>query len=93
MLRCVLAAVGAMFLCVALVAVAHTSTVSGRVANAEGGVIANAEATFAYVATSWHRVDAQMPNVPNMPAAQEGTATAGADGVFTFSGVAAGDYV
>jgi len=34
-----------------------------------------------------------MPNMPNMPAAMERTATAGADGAFTFANVAAGDYV
>jgi hypothetical protein len=37
-----------------------------------------------------------MPNMPNMPnaaAAPERTATAGADGTFTFNGVPAGEYV
>ena len=90
MVRCRLAAVIAMLLLTASFAAAQNSTVSGRVANAQGGVIANAEATLRALPPPGTPV---MPNMPNMPAAMERTATAGADGAFTFTNVAAGDYV
>jgi len=96
MVRCrVASAVGAMLLCVASMAAAQTSTVTGRVANAQGGVIPNAEATLRALPPPGA---APMPNMPNMPnmanaAAQERTATAGPDGMFTFNGIPAGEYV
>src|SRR5262245_39789103 len=93
MVRCRLAAVIAMLLLTASFAAAQNSTVSGRVANAQGGVIANAEATLRALPPPGTPVMPNMPNMPNMPAAMERTATAGADGAFTFANVAAGDYV
>jgi hypothetical protein len=91
-----LAAVGVMLLCLASVAAAQTSTVSGHVANAQGGVIANAEATLRALPPP---DAASMPNMPNMPnmanaaAPPDRTATAGADGAFTFTNIPAGEYV
>ena len=93
MLRCRLAAAGAMLVLTASVVAAQTSTVSGRVANAQGGVIANAEATLRVLPPPGAPPMPNMPNMPNMPAAAERTATAGADGAFTFANVPAGDYV
>src|SRR5436190_12921821 len=84
-------ALGAMLL-TAAAASAQTS-VSGRVANAQGGVIANAEATLRQLPPPGAPAMPNMPNMPNMPAATERTATAGADGAFTFTNVPAGDYV
>ena len=46
MVRCRLVAASAMLLLTASLAAAQNATVSGRVANAQGGVIANAEATL-----------------------------------------------
>ncbi len=82
-------ALGALLL-TAAVASAQTSTVAGRVANSQGGVIANAEATLRALPPPG---STPMPNMPNMPAPFERTATAGADGAFTFNGIPAGDYV
>jgi len=93
MVRCRLAAVIAMLLLTASFAAAQNSTVSGRVGNAQGGVIANAEATLRALPPPGTPPMPNMPNMPNMPAAMERTATAGADGAFTFANVAAGDYV
>jgi hypothetical protein len=90
MVRCRLLAVAAMLLLTASFAAAQNATVSGRVANAQGGVIANAEATLRALPPPG---SAPMPNMPNMPAAMERTATAGTDGAFTFANVPAGDYV
>ncbi|HEY3157345.1 MAG TPA: carboxypeptidase-like regulatory domain-containing protein, partial [Vicinamibacterales bacterium] len=73
----------------AAVASAQT-TVSGRVANAQGGIIANAEATVRALPPPGQP---PMPNMPNMPQPFERTATAGADGAFTLTGIPAGDYV
>jgi len=93
MVRSRLAAVIAMLLLTASFAAAQNSTVSGRVANAQGGVIANAEATLRALPPPGAPPMPNMPNMPNMPAAMERTATAGADGAFTFANVAPGDYV
>ena len=90
MVRCRLLAASAMLLLTASLAAAQNSTVSGRVANAQGGVIASAEATLRALPPPGTPA---MPNMPNMPAAMERTATAGADGMFTFANVGAGDYV
>ena len=73
----------------AATASAQTS-VSGRVSNAQGGVIANAEATLRALPPPG---TPPMPNMPNMPQPFERTATAGADGAFTLNGIPAGDYV
>src|SRR5262245_65683497 len=93
MFRCRLAAVIAMLLLTASFAAAQNSTVSGRVANAQGGVIANAEATLRALPPPGTPPMPNMPNMPNMPAAMERTATAGADGAFMFANVAAGGLV
>ena len=93
MVRCRLAAAVAMLLFTASFAAAQNATVSGRVGNAQGGVIANAEATLRALPPPGTPAMPNMPNMPNMPAAMERTATAGADGGFTFANVAAGDYV
>src|SRR6185503_19919565 len=90
MVRCRLVATSAMLLFTASLAAAQNATVSGRVANMQGGVISNGEATLRALPPPG---TAPMPNMPNMPAAMERTATAGADGAFTFANVAAGDYV
>jgi len=82
-----------MLLLTASLAAAQNSTVSGRVANAQGGVIASAEATLRALPPPGTPAMPNMPNMPNMPAAMERTATAGADGMFTFANVGAGDYV
>ena len=66
------------------------TSVSGRVSNAQGGVIANAEATLRALPPPG---TPPMPNMPNMPQPFERTATAGADGAFTLNGIPAGDYV
>jgi hypothetical protein len=93
MVRSRLAAVVTMLVFTASFAAAQTATVSGRVANAQGGVIANAEATLRALPPPGAAPMPNMPNMPNMPAAMERTATAGTDGTFTFANVAAGDYV
>jgi hypothetical protein len=73
----------------AAAASAQTS-VSGRVSNAQGGTIANAEATLRALPPPG---TPPMPNMPNMPQPFERTATAGTDGAFTLNGIPAGDYV
>src|SRR5436853_5691022 len=93
MLRRRLVAAGVVLLCAASIAAAQTSTVSGRVANTQGGTIAGAEATLRALPPPGAAPMPNMPNMPNAAAAQERTATAGADGMFTFTGVAPGDYV
>ena len=81
-------ALGAVLLSAA--AASAQTSVSGRVSNAQGGVIANAEATLRALPPPG---TPPMPNMPNMPAPFERTATAGADGAFTLNGIPAGDYV
>jgi hypothetical protein len=93
MVRARLAAVVAMLLLSASFAAAQNSTISGRVANSQGGVVPNAEATLRALPPPGSAPMPNMPNMPNMPAAMERTATAGADGAFTFANVPTGDYV
>jgi hypothetical protein len=81
-------ALGAMLLSAA--AASAQTSVSGRVSNAQGGTIANAEATLRALPPPGAP---PMPNMPNMPQPFERTATAGADGAFTLNGIPAGDYV
>jgi len=81
-------ALGAVLLSAA--AASAQTSVSGRVSNAQGGVIANAEATLRALPPPG---TPPMPNMPNMPAPFERMATAGADGAFTLNGIPAGDYV
>ena len=88
MVRSRLAAVSAMLLFTASMAAAQTS-VGGRAVNSQGGVVPNAEAALRPLPAA-----GAMPNMPNMPApAPDRTATAGADGAFTFNQVPAGEYV
>src|SRR5678815_3014153 len=93
MVRSRLAAASAMLLLTASLAAAQNSTISGRVSNAQGGVVPNAEATLRALPPPGSAPMPNMPNMPNMPAAMERTATAGADGAFTFANVPTGDYV
>src|SRR5262245_12195597 len=83
-------AIGAVVL-TAGVASAQTSTVTGRVANASGGVVAQAEVTLHQLPPPGQPAMRAMPNMPGMT--PDRTATAGADGTFTFTQVPAGQYV
>src|SRR5262245_54887644 len=71
-------------------AFAQSSTVSGRVSNAQGGVIANAEVTLRTLPPAG--MPARMPNRPGMQG-MERTAQTRADGTFSFDQVAPGQYV
>src|SRR5215475_14107862 len=71
--------------------VSAQSTVTGRVANANGGVVAEAEVTLHLLPPPGQAAMRAMPNMPGMPA--DRTATAAADGTFTFTQVPAGQYV
>ena len=75
---------------VATVVSAQTSAVSGRVANPEGGRVANAEATLRPLPAAGAPA---MPAMPNMPGMNDRTAPVGADGTFPFDQVAAGQFV
>jgi hypothetical protein len=61
------------------------------VANARGGVVANAEVTLHQLPPPGQPAMRAMPNMPGM--APDRTARAGADGSFTFGQVPAGQYV
>ena len=72
----------------ASVASAQPSAVSGRVANAQGGVVANADVTL----------EVSMPAMPGMPpmrtdAPPPRTARSGADGSFSLEQVPSGRYI
>jgi hypothetical protein len=71
---------------------AQTSSVGGRVVNAQGGVVSNAEATLRLVPPPGA---VPMPNMPNMPGmvGNDRTAAATADGAFSFNQVVPGQYV
>ena len=88
--RCFLATTCAV-LFTAAVASAQTSTVTGRVSNARGGVVANAEVTLHQLPPPGQPAMRAMPNMPGM--LPDKTATTGADGAFTFTQVPAGQYV
>ena len=77
---------------VAAVASAQTSVVNGRVANAQGGVIDNAEVTLRALPPPGTPVMPKMPNMPGMAGAER-TTQSRADGTFTFDQVAPGQYV
>jgi hypothetical protein len=66
---------------------AQTGSVSGRVTNAQGGVIPNAAATLRQIPAPG------TPVMPNMPGMGERTAQSSADGTFRFEGVTPGEYV
>src|SRR6185295_8017755 len=90
MVRCRLAGATVALLLFATVVSAQTS-VGGRAVKAQGGAVPNATATLRALPAPGAPV---MPNMPNMPgmAGMERTATAGADGAFSFDQVAAGQY-
>jgi Carboxypeptidase regulatory-like domain len=69
---------------------AQTSSVGGRVMNAEGGALANAEVTLRTLPQPG--MPARMPNMPGM-AGMERTTQTGADGTFSFDQVSPGQYV
>src|ERR1044072_975325 len=69
---------------------AQTSTISGRVSNAEGGRVAGAQATLRPLPAPGAPPMAAMPNMPGM---RDRPAPVGADGSFSFDQVAPGDYV
>ena len=72
---------------VATAASAQNSTVSGSVANAEGGRVAGAGATLRPMPAPG------TPVMANMPGMNERTAPVGADGSFSFDQVAPGQYI
>ena len=84
--RVVIAALAVML--IGTVAWAQDSSLSGRVSNTQGGVIANADVTL-------HLMPAPgaPPAMPSMPGMNDRTTKSGADGAFTFDRVAAGQYV
>src|SRR5262245_7041814 len=67
---------------------AQTATVGGSVSNARGGVVANADVTLRTLPPPGTPA---MPNMPGMTA--DRTTTTAAAGRFTFTQVAAGQYV
>jgi Carboxypeptidase regulatory-like domain len=69
---------------------AQTSTVTGRVANARGGVVANAEVTLHQLPPPGQPAMRAMPNMPGMT--PDRTVTTRADGTFTFTNVPPGQY-
>src|SRR5215510_11687004 len=71
--------------------VSAQSTVTGRVANASGGVVSQAEVTLHQLPPPGQPAMRAMPNMPGMT--PDKTTTTGADGTFTFPGVTAGQYV
>ena len=72
------------------VAAAQNGSVSGRVANARGGVVANAEVTLHLLPPPGQPA---MPASHNMPGTTpDKTTTTSADGTFTFTGVPQGQY-
>jgi len=89
--RVFLAEACTVFLMMAAAASAQTSTVSGRVANARGGVVANADVTLHQLPAPGQPAMRAMPNMPGMT--PDRTATTGADGAFTFTNVPPGQYV
>ena len=74
-------------------AVAQTSAINGRVANAQGTAVSGASVTLRPMpSANTMRATPGMPAMPGM-AAPDRTVTAGADGTFTVPGVAPGEYV
>lgn len=72
------------------IASAQTAAVNGRVANAQGGVISNADVTLRALPPPG--MPARMPNMPGM-ASDERTTKSRADGTFAFDKVTPGQYV
>jgi hypothetical protein len=71
---------------------AQTGTVSGRVTSDQGAPVGNADVTLRSLPAPGTPVMPRMPNMPGMGGAERTTQTA-ADGAFTFTQVAPGDYV
>jgi hypothetical protein len=69
---------------------AQTTSVAGKVTNAQGGVIANADITLRLLPAPGAPA---MPRMANMPGMGERTVQSGADGGFSFDQVAPGQYV
>ena len=69
----------------------QTSTLSGRITNTKGGVVADADVSLMNLPT------APMPNMPNMPMpatpAPVKAGASGADGTFSLTQVPAGQYI
>src|SRR5713101_5211398 len=69
----------------------QTSTLSGRITNTKGGVVADADVSLMNLPA------APMPNMPNMPMpatpAPVKAGTSGADGTFSLTQVPAGQYI
>lgn len=84
--RLMVATLGAML--IGTVASAQNSSLSGRVTNTQGGVIANADVTLRPMPAP-----GAPPVMPNMPGMNERTTKSGADGAFAFDQVAGGQYV
>ena len=92
MVSCRVAVGVAALLLSATMASAQTGSVAGRAVNSQGGVVPGAEASLRPLPAAGTMPN--MPNMPNMPApAPDRTATASADGTFTFNQVPTGEYV
>jgi hypothetical protein len=68
------------------------TSISGRVANGQGGVVSNAEVSIRALPSPATGASPPMRNMPGMPD-NERTIRANADGTFTLDQVAAGDYI
>src|SRR5436190_3686514 len=71
---------------------AQTVSVSGRVANAQGGIITGAVVTLRLLPPPGTSVMPRMPNMPGMAGADR-TTQSGADGTFSIDQVSPGQYV
>src|SRR5438093_2653472 len=71
---------------------AQTVSVSGRVANAQGGIITGADVTLRSLPPPGVPVMPRMPNMPGMAGAER-TTQSGADGTFSIDQVSPGQYV
>src|SRR5712691_5748241 len=91
MQRIRLGAGAAGLLLIAAIALAQTSTLSGRITNTKGGVVADADVSLMNLPAP------PMPNMPNMPMpatpAPVKAGTSGADGTFSLTQVPAGQYI
>lgn len=80
-----------LLLLVAVAASGQTSTLSGRIVNDKGGVVADADVSLMNLPA------APMPNMPNMPMPATPTpvktGTSGANGTFSLTQVPAGQYI
>ena len=83
---------GLLLVLVSTGAAAQTTSVNGRVANVQGGVIANADVTLRLLPPPGTPVMPRMPNMPNMPG-MERTTQSSADGNFSFDQVSPGQYI